>query len=97
MLISFGFKYGSLNVNYYFDVSFVKNLVCESQWSLFDQFDNVMVDFVLSQFKVNDFVKILLFMLDVIVILDDDVCIVFGCNVGCYCFVIIVEYIVGVM
>ena len=96
-LISFGFKYGSPNANYYFDVSFAKNPARESQWSLFDQPDNTMVDFVLSQPKVNDFVKTLLPMLDVIVTLDDDARIAFGCNAGRHRFAIIVEHIAGVM
>jgi len=96
-LMSFGFKYGSPNANYYFDVSFAKNPARESQWSLFDKPDVTMVDFVLSQPKVSNFVKTLLPMLDVIVTLDDDTRVAFGCNAGRHRSAIIVEHIAGVL
>ncbi len=96
-LISFGFKYGIPNANYYFDVSFAKNPAREQQWSLFDQPDNQMVDYVLSQPKVEAFIQVLLPMLDVVITLDDDARIALGCNAGRHRSAIMVEHVAGKM
>lgn len=90
-LISFGFKYGIPNSNYYFDVSFAKNPARESRWNLFDKPDAQMVDYVLSQPSVNEFISALIPMLKVIVTLDDDARVALGCNAGRHRSAIIVE------
>ncbi|NCP65368.1 MAG: hypothetical protein GW836_12055 [Paraglaciecola sp.] len=96
-LISFGFKYGAPNANYYFDVSFAKNPARESQWSLFDEPDPKMVDYVIKQEKVQRFLEKVIPLIEVLGTLDDDARVAFGCNAGRHRSAIIVEYVAELM
>lgn len=81
-LISFGFKYGQPNSNYYFDVSFLKNPAREKQWSLFSEPDAEMGTFVTDQPAFKDFVEKVVPLIELLTELDDDMRVSFGCNAG---------------
>jgi len=92
-LMSFGFKYGPPNTNYYFDVSFAKNPAREERWSLFDEPDNEMVKYILEQESVQKFVDTAIPFINVLIDLDDDVRIGIGCNAGRHRSVVISTYL----
>lgn len=92
-LVTFGFKYGTPNTNYYFDVSFVKNPAREDQWGLFASPDEAMREFVLSQPKCRDFVDRLVPLIRHLLDCDNDVRIGLGCSSGRHRSVIIAKEI----
>lgn len=81
-LVTFGFKYGLPNTNYYFDVSFVKNPARDARWSLFSEPDESMRRFVLDQPSAQAFLDRVVPLLKTLVACDDDVRVGFGCNSG---------------
>ncbi len=96
-LISFGFKYGIPNANYYFDVSFAKNPARDPRWTLFDKPDSAMVEYVLNQDSVGAFIQALIPMIETILTLDDDARIALGCNAGRHRSTIMVDYVAKMM
>ncbi len=81
-LVTFGFKYGPPNTNYYFDVSFLRNPAREDTWSLFSKPSADMRDFVLEQPACQLFIEALVPMIHVLLECDDDVRIGLGCSSG---------------
>lgn len=92
-IMTFGFKYGLPSTNNYFDVSFAKNPAREEQWSLFDEPDDAMIEFVLSQPSVGRFIDSAIPLINTLIDLDDDVRIGIGCNAGRHRSIIIAEEI----
>lgn len=81
-LVTFGFKYGPPNTNYYFDVSFLRNPAREDAWSLFSRPGPDMKSFVLEQPACQVFLEALVPMIHVLLECDDDVRIGLGCSSG---------------
>jgi len=81
-LVTFGFKYGLPNTNYYFDVSFLTNPARQKQWSLFSKPGPEMKAFVLSQPACQEFLDKLTPLLSTVVNLDDDCRVGIGCSAG---------------
>lgn len=81
-LLTFGFKYGMPNSNYFFDVSFVKNPAREERWGLFSRVDDEMRRYVLAQPACQAFLDAALQLITVLIDLDDDVRIGLGCSSG---------------
>lgn len=82
ILTTFGFKYGTPNANYFFDVSFLKNPAREAQWDLFADPDDEMRAFVLGQQACQDFLRDVLPLIRTILRCDDGVRVAIGCNAG---------------
>jgi len=90
-IVTFGFKYGTPNTNYYFDVSFLKNPAREAKWGLFSAPSEEMREFVLRQEEAQIFLdKLQPLVLDLIKF-DEDVRIGLGCNAGRHRSVILAE------
>jgi RNase adaptor protein for sRNA GlmZ degradation len=81
-LISFGFKYGIPNANYYFDVGFVKNPAREDQWGFFSEPTDEMRKFVLQQDKVKQFLIHIIPLIEFLATIDQNQVIAFGCSAG---------------
>ncbi len=81
-LITFGFKYGAPNANYYFDVSFLTNPAREAKWGLFAKPSPEMRDYVLEQPSCQRFLDRLVPLVATLVELDDDARIGIGCSSG---------------
>ena len=81
-LVTFGFKYGVPNTNYYFDVSFLRNPAREERWNLFSQSDPEMTEFVLEQPACQAFLESMLPLIHTLLECDDDVRIGLGCSSG---------------
>lgn len=81
-LVTFGFKYGLPNTNYYFDVSFVKNPARDDRWSLYSEPCNEMREFVLKQSTAQAFLERVVPMIKTLTECDNDVRVGFGCNSG---------------
>jgi len=92
-LMSFGFKYGIPNANYYFDVGFIKNPARESNWSFFSTPDEEMRAFVLHQPTVVEFLKYMVPLIKMLAPLDQSQVFAFGCNSGRHRSFILVEEI----
>lgn len=90
-LVTFGFKYGAPNTNYYFDVSFLKNPAREPQWDLFCAPDDRMREFVLSQPLAQSFLDSVVPIVRLLLECDDDVRIGLGCSSGRHRSVIVAE------
>lgn len=79
--MSFGFKYGIPNANYYFDVSFIKN-PARDKWNFFDKPNDEMRKFVLEQDIASKFLDkiepVIVFLSQV----DQHQIFAFGCNAG---------------
>jgi UPF0042 nucleotide-binding protein len=90
-LVTFGFKYGLPNTNYYFDVSFVRNPARDARWSLHSEPDEEMRSFVLEQGCVQTFLERLTPLLETLVECDDDVRVGLGCNSGRHRSIIVAE------
>lgn len=80
--MSFGFKYGLPQANFYFDVSFAKNPARESKWGLFAKEDAEMARYVLQQEKVARFIDLVIPLMYHLVELDGFHTVAFGCNSG---------------
>ena len=81
-LLTFGFKYGVPNANHWFDVSFLKNPARQEGWTLFDQPDAGMREFVLRQPECAAFLEALTALLRVLATCDDDLRVGIGCSSG---------------
>jgi RNase adaptor protein for sRNA GlmZ degradation len=81
-LVTFGFKYGLPNTNYYFDVSFVKNPAREANFGLHSEPCDEMRSFVLQQQTAQAFLERVVPMIKTLVDCDNDVRVGFGCNSG---------------
>lgn len=92
-LMSFGFKYGIPNANYYFDVGFIKNPARESNWNFFSSPDDDMRAFVLNQAPVKEFLKYVVPLIKMLSPLDQSQVFAFGCNSGRHRSYILVEEI----
>ncbi len=90
-LVTFGFKYGLPNTNYYFDVSFVKNPARDARWTLHSQPDDEMRRFVLEQPNTQAFLARLAPLVETLVECDDDVRVGLGCNSGRHRSIILAE------
>src|SRR5689334_10605630 len=92
-LMSFGFKYGIPNANYYFDVGFIKNPAREPKWSFFSVPDDEMRAYVLNQPPVAEFLKYVVPLIKMLAPLDQSQVFAFGCNAGRHRSYILVEEI----
>ena len=92
-LMSFGFKYGIPNANYYFDVGFIKNPAREANWSFFSVPDDEMRAYVLNQPPVQEFLKYVVPLIRMLAPLDQSQVFAFGCNSGRHRSYILVEEI----
>ncbi|HVS12272.1 MAG TPA: RNase adapter RapZ [Planctomycetota bacterium] len=92
-LVTFGFKFGSPNTNYYFDVSFLKNPAREERWGLFAQPGAEMRDFVLEQPLCQAFLEVAVPLIHTLLECDDDVRIGLGCSSGRHRSYIVAEEI----
>ncbi|MEC4986486.1 MAG: RNase adapter RapZ, partial [Oscillatoria sp. PMC 1076.18] len=81
-IMSFGFKYGLPNANYYFDVSFAKNPARQKAWGMFGTIDIDMVEFVLAQKEVSNFIDLIIPVIKHIATVDSYQVVAFGCNAG---------------
>lgn len=81
-ILTFGFKFGHPNANYYFDVSFLKNPVRESGAKLSDKFNESMLEFVKNQPSANLVVGVILDLLKILRNEHADAIIGIGCNSG---------------
>jgi UPF0042 nucleotide-binding protein len=90
-LMTFGFKYGTPNTNYTFDVSFLRNPAREPQWSLFASPDESMREFVLGQTLCQSFLDTVVPVIRLLLECDDDVRIGIGCSSGRHRSVIVAE------
>lgn len=92
-LMSFGFKYGLPEANYYFDVSFAKNPARDNRWGMFATEDEEMVKFILGQEPVAKFVNLVVPVVKHVATLDGYQVVAFGCNSGRHRSPIIVDAI----
>jgi UPF0042 nucleotide-binding protein len=90
-LVTFGFKYGPPNTNYYFDVSFLKNPAREAQWDLFCAPNEEMREFVLSQPLARSFLDSVTPIVRLLLECDNDVRVGLGCSSGRHRSVIVAE------
>ena len=82
-IMSFGFKYGLPNANYYFDVGFAKNPARQKDvWSFFSEPDPLMIDYVLDQKDVKKFIDLIVPLIVHLSKLDQHQVFAFGCNAG---------------
>ena len=90
-LISFGFKYGLPNANYYFDVGFIKNPARENKWGFFSKTSKEMKDYVLNQKEVKEFLEKIEPLLIFLSKIDQNQMFAFGCSAGRHRSSVIVE------
>lgn len=90
-LVSFGFKYGLPNANYYFDVGFIKNPAREAGWDFFDKPDERMKRFVLEQEQTKEFLEKIEPLLIFLTTVDQNQVFAFGCNSGRHRSSVLVE------
>jgi RNase adaptor protein for sRNA GlmZ degradation len=81
-LVSFGFKYGIPNANYYFDVGFIKNPAREARWGFFSEPTDEMREFILQQEKVKEFLKYIVPLIEFLSTVDQNQIFAFGCSAG---------------
>ena len=79
---TFGFKYGVPRVNYYVDVTFLKNPAREETSSLDAEFDESIVDFIKMQPGVELFIRNLANLIQQLDSFRFDVAYGIGCNSG---------------
>jgi UPF0042 nucleotide-binding protein len=89
--MTFGFKYGTPNTNYTFDVSFLRNPAREERWGLFSAPDAGMREFVLSQPACQSFLDCVVPIVKLLLECDDDVRIGIGCSSGRHRSVIVAQ------
>lgn len=90
-LMTFGFKYGLPNANYYFDVGFLKNPAREEGWSFFSDTNEEMHRYVLGQDKARQFLEKIEPLLIFLATIDQHQVFAFGCNAGRHRSTILVE------
>jgi UPF0042 nucleotide-binding protein len=81
-LMSFGFKYGLPNANYYFDVGFLKNPAREKDWGFFAVPDQKMRDYVVNQDMARRFLDHVVPLVAMLAEVDQHQVFAFGCNAG---------------
>lgn len=81
-IVTFGFKYGRPNTNYYFDVSFLKNPARDARWTLFSKADAGMREFVLGQPQCQEFLDAAVRLVRTVCCFDDDLRVGIGCSSG---------------
>ena len=81
-ILTFGFKFGHPQANYYFDVSFLKNPVREQGAKLSDKFNHDMLTFVRSQSSSGRIVDVMFNLIELLREEHADVVIGIGCNSG---------------
>jgi UPF0042 nucleotide-binding protein len=89
--VSFGFKYGIPNANYYFDVGFLKNPARDKSWGFFSKPDSAMVNFIEKQTNAKEFIERVIPLIKFLAAVDQDQIFAFGCNAGRHRSYIIVE------
>lgn len=80
--MSFGFKYGLPNANYYFDVGFIKNPARREGWNFFSEVTDEMRSYVLSQPEVLSFIELVVPLISFLENIDQKQVFAFGCNAG---------------
>lgn len=90
-LMSFGFKYGLPNANYYFDVGFLRNPAREEKWSFFSKPTEEMRRYVLEQPEARTFMDKVVPLLAFLADIDQNQVFAFGCNAGRHRSSILVE------
>ena len=81
-IVTFGFKFGYPQANYYFDVSFLKNPVREQGAKLSDKFNHDMLTFVRSQSSSGRIVDVMFNLIELLREEHADAVIGIGCNSG---------------
>lgn len=81
-LVSFGFKYGIPNANYYFDVGFIKNPARETNWSFFSEPSAELREYVLNQENTRKFIDYVIPLIVFLSEIDQYQVFAFGCNAG---------------
>jgi len=92
-LMSFGFKYGPPNANYYFDVGFLKNPAREPKWGFFSKPDAEMSKFLIEQSQAQEFLGKIIPLLEYLAKIDQHQIFAFGCSAGRHRSSLIVEEI----
>lgn len=90
-LMSFGFKYGLPNANYYFDVGFLKNPARENKWGFFSNPTDEMRSYVLAQGQTVEFLEKIVPLLEYLAHIDQHQVFAFGCSAGRHRSSIVVE------
>ena len=90
-LMSFGFKYGLPQANYYFDVAFIRNPAREAEWGFFTEPTEEMKQFVLGQEQTQEFLARVEPLLVFLSTLDQNQVFAFGCNSGRHRSSVLVE------
>jgi len=95
ILMSFGFKYGQPQANYFFDVGFIKNPARQDGWSFFAEIDQTMRNYVLGQPTVQTFINCTCPLLVLLAQIDQQQVFAFGCNAGRHRSPIVVDAMAG--
>jgi UPF0042 nucleotide-binding protein len=90
-LISFGFKYGLPNANYYFDVGFLKNPARLDGWDFFSPRTEEMRRYVLEQEEAIEFLDLVEPLVAYLSMIDQKQVFAFGCSAGRHRSSILVE------
>lgn len=90
-LMSFGFKYGLPNANYYFDVGFLENPARLDKWNFFSAPTEEMRRYVLEQQEAREFLDLVEPLLVYLSTIDQDQVFAFGCSAGRHRSSILVE------
>ena len=90
-LMSFGFKYGLPNANYYFDVGFLKNPAREDKWDFFSKPTEEMRRYLLEQEEAQQFLAMVEPLLIFLSNIDQNQVFAFGCSAGRHRSSILVE------
>ncbi|NOQ22408.1 MAG: hypothetical protein GQ565_07145 [Candidatus Aegiribacteria sp.] len=96
-LMSFGFKYGMPNANYYFDVGFIRNPARENGWGFFSEPNEKMYRYVLEQESVKEFIDNVIPLILFLISIDQHQVFAFGCNAGRHRSYLLVEKIARVL
>jgi len=96
-LMSFGFKYGQPNANYYFDVGFIKNPARESNWGFESEVDEEMKRFVLEQPQAAAFIQTVMPLIVFLKDIDQHQVFAFGCSAGRHRSPVIVEVLASIL
>ena len=81
-LMSFGFKYGMPNANYWFDVGFLKNPARKGKWGFFSKPVEEMERYVLEQEEAQEFLNRVEPLLRFLATIDQNQIFAFGCSAG---------------
>ena len=90
-LMSFGFKYGPPNANYYFDVGFISNPARKAEWGFFSRPTEEMRWYVLEQEETRAFLDRVEPLLVFLSTIDQNQVFAFGCSAGRHRSSVVVE------